>query len=504
MKMLKKSISLILCIITIFSCFALSASAQSSSERLPQVYVAGFESRRIYLKDDPNKTMLFPVNFDLLMENLKRFEEYTTEAVENKEYKLVYNYLYSAFYDTLGLYALKGDGMTGVNENVVCEAPGFSDEGRGFYYFTYDSRLSPIDIAAQLNDFIKRVQEHSGSEKVELVGASYGGTVVATYLNEYPEMHKYLDSVLLSVPSFGGFSAIGELFSGDFYVDHDTLTQYAYVGMNNEDIGLLLSVLNKSGLLKLILEWMLLPAFKVVAMDAARDVFHDTIATNPSIWTFVPDEYFESAMKNMYGRNYADPDQEYAGVISKAIYFNENIQKRLDEIYLEAQADGIKMNIICKYGRPPMPLSEKGSFMSDGSVDIRDVTMGATTSEYGKTLPFYYRQKKFREYNFMSPDRCIDASTGVDPMHTWYIRGVDHRDQSLGYNKLIEYIIYEDPDVFSGSEFPQFTYALPDGNIAPITGKQKVERTTLIRDCINLTKRVVEIVSDMVKEKIGK
>lgn len=505
MKLIKKTLCIILCLIMALSCCILaSATAKKDYDHLPQVYVAGFESRRIYFKDDPAKTMLFPLNSDLMISNLKKFGDYTAEGLKKGETDIIYNYLYSAFYDTLGPYALKGDGITGANENVVCESASFGSDGDGFYYFTYDSRLSPIDLAEQLHEYIKKVQEDSGSERFELVGASYGTTIVMAYLNEHPEMHKYIDSLLLSIPSYGGFSVVGEIFSGDFYVDHDTLTQYAYVGLNNNDLGLFLSVLNKSGVLKPLLEWFLLPAVKAIALEASRDIARDTIGTLPSIWTFVPSEYFEASMKNVYGENYTDPNHEYAGVISKAIYYKENIQDRLDEIYLTAQNNGIKMNITCKYGKPPMPISKKGSFMSDGSVDVKDVTLGATASKYGEILPADYKQAMYPKYNFISPDWCIDASTGVDPIHTWYIRGLDHREQSAGFSELIDYIVYEDPDVFSSDKFPQYTYATSSGGLAPVTAIEEKEETTFFEDFTALTKRLYELASTAIKENLGK
>lgn len=508
MKKIKKTLCLALAIVMIFSCLSATASALTIEgeeiDHLPQVYVSGFESRAVYYKDDPQKKSLFPVNFDIMLGNLSKFGEYTAESLEKLEPDILYNYLYSAFYDTFSMTALKGDGITNADDSVICEPTEFIYEGNGFYYFTYDSRLSPLDIAEELNEYIKQVQQHSGSERFELVGASYGGTIVATYLNEYPEMHQYIDSLLLSVPSYGGFSVLGEVYSGDFFVDHDTLTQYAYVGLDNEDIGLLLSVLNKSGFLEILLESMLIPALKAVALEAARDVIHDTLGTIPSLWTFVQTEYFYDAIKNIYGENYADPDHEYAGLISKITYYQEEIMQRLDEIYLAAEESGIKMNIICKYGRPPMPISIKGSFMSDGSVDVKDVTLGATASKYGETLPEDYQQALHTEYNYLSPDRCIDASTGIDPLHTWYVRGLEHTEKNAGFNKLIDYIVYEDPTVFSGAEFPQYTYATQDGSLAPVTEPEAKEETSLMSDFIRLIMRLCTLLFETLKGLISK
>ena len=236
-----------------------------------------------------------------------------------------------------------------------------------------------------------------------------------------------------------------------------------------------------------------------MALDASSDIIHDTIGTIPSIWTFVQEDYFYDAITNIYGENYRDPNHEYAGLISKVVYYQEQIQQRLDEIYLNAQANGIKMNIICKYGRPPMPISKKGSFMSDGSVDVKDVTLGATASKYGEILPADYKQAKYNEYNFMSPDWCIDASTGIDPIHTWYVRGLEHTQKNRGFDELINYIVYEDPTVFSGDKFPQYTYATPDGGLAPITGLEEKEETTFFQDLKALSKIISKFLSTAMK-----
>lgn len=505
MKIFKKSISIILCVITIFSCFALSAAAvESDNDRLPVVYISGYESLSIYFKDDPNKTMLFPANFDIIMSNLKNFGEYSKESLENKDPHIISNSIYSIFYDSLGMTALKPDGITNADDRITTETSEFCRDADGRYYFEYDCRLSPIDLAKRLHKFIKKVQKDSGSKRFELVGASYGTTVLMTYLNEYPEMHKYIDSVLISVPSYGGFSVMGEIYSGNFHVNHDTLTQYAYVGLDNPDLGLFLSVLNKSGLLKILLEYMLLPALRAALVDLSKEVIHDTIGTIPSIWTFVPADYFYASIERIYGENYRDKDHEYAGLISKLLYYHENIQQRLDVIYNTARKNGIEMNIICKYGRPPMPISKKGSFMSDGAVDVTDVTLGAVASKYNETLPEDYKQVRYKKYNFMSPDRCIDASTGIHPLHTWYVRGLEHSVKNAGFEELIDHILYNNPNVFSDDKFPQYTYATPDGGLAPVVGVEEKHETTLMQDFIALNKRIFELASTAIKEKIGK
>lgn len=506
MKILKKSLSIILCIATIFSCVAFVASAaKKTDEKLPQIYVNGFGSRYLYYKDDPEKTSLFfPVNTDLMFANLTNFTKYAGDSIKKGDYNLIYNHLYNAFWDTFGMTILEGDGITNANDNVVCEPTELSYDGNGIYDFKYDSRLSPIDLADQLQSYIKKVQKHSGSKRFELVGASYGGDIVMAYLNEYPKMHKYIDSVVLSVPSYGGFSVVGELFSGNFHIDHNTLTEYAFVGINNEDLGLFLSVLNKSGFLKIFLEMLAIPAVKAIAIEAATDVMRDIFAKIPCMWTFVQEEYFYDAMVNLFGENYADPDHEYAEHIRKVIYYQENIMQRLDEVYRTAARNDIKMNIICKYGRPPMPISRKGSFMSDGAVDVTDVTMGAVASKYGEVLPDDYQQVRYTKRNFISPDNCIDASAGVDPYNTWYVKHLEHTEKNAGFVDLINAIVYEDLHVFKNPKYPQFLEPTPDGGLTPVTGPDEKAETSLIEDTVALTKRLIELASTAIKGLFNK
>ena len=100
MKVFKKSISIILCLIMLFSCCAVAAAAvKSEKDKLPVVYISGYESLYIYFKDDPNKTMLFPANFDIIMSNLKNFGEYSKESLKNKDPHIISNSIYSILYD---------------------------------------------------------------------------------------------------------------------------------------------------------------------------------------------------------------------------------------------------------------------------------------------------------------------------------------------------------------------------------------------------------------------
>ena len=249
---------------------------------------------------------------------------------------------------------------------------------------------------------------------------------------------------------------------------------------------------------------MAIPAIKAVAIEAATDVMRDIFAKIPCMWTFVQEEYFYDAMVNLFGDNYADPDHEYAEHIRKVVYYQENIMQRLDEVYRTAARNDVKMNIICKYGRPPMPISRKGSFMSDGAVDVTDVTMGAVASKYGEVLPDDYQQVRYTKRNFISPDNCIDASAGVDPYNTWYVKHLEHTEKNRGFVELINAILYDDLHVFKDPKYPQFLEPTEDGGLTPVTGPDEKTETTLIQDTVALTKRLIELASTAIKGLFNK
>ena len=428
------------------------------------------------------------------MANLKKFPEYAKEAVKNLDPDLMYNCAYNWIWDTMGKAALDTDGMTSKDKNVIIDPCGLDvDEAQGKYWFNFDSRLDPVDLAHQLHDYIELVKDHSGSDKFELVGSSYGAAVIMAFINEYPEEMSQFDTTLLCVPSYGGVDFVGELFSGQLTIDPETLDDFVGLMLGNEDVDLILDILYKSGALSAITDAALEPILYAALMDAVRDLTRDLFGTFPSMWSFVQDEYFYDALENVYGENYNDPDHEYAVLIDKITYYHKNVMVRPQELFDIAEQNGTTMNIISKYGRPSLPLSEHGNFMSDGLVDLEDATLGATCSAYREKLPADYVQAKHTDYNMISPDRCVDASTGIRPFNTWYIKGLEHGEKPDCYFDMISSIIYNNLKATDeNSPYPQFVEYTGDSIIALGESEQK-KPTTMIQDLVKLLKRVIEL-----------
>ncbi len=507
MQKLKKVVSILLAALMLSSCFgAVFAGAAIVNpeetidwtyDHLPQIYVQGFESKRVYYKDDPDhNSLLFPVDTDRLLGNFMNYSKYADEALAKKDPRLAYNIVYGALWDSFGATALKPDGVT-MQDEVTVDPDylnfSFSD---GEYTFKYDSRLDPVDLAHTLHKYIGWVKQHSGQDKIELVGSSFGTSVVVAYLYLYG--WEDFDSVVLCVPSLEGVNFVGELFSGSFNFDPDAVEAFASGMIADETVQLLLSVMNELGMLDVLLALVVEPALNVAVMTALEDIIHDIFATHPAMWAFVEDKYFYDALENIYGEDWNEDTEEYHQLIDKVVYYHENIKIKDREIIQEAVDSGLHFNVISKYNKAPFPFSEDGNFTGDGFVDLENASLGATVAMNGETLPEDYTQAKFPEKNYISPDRVIDASTCLVPDNTWFIKDLAHGEKPDYYYQMINRILYEDLDIYKSETLPQFVVNTGDA-IVPLGEEEKEPEMNLLEKLAALFKNLFKMLIDAVK-----
>ena len=507
---MKKIISFILSVLMVFSCTSV-AMAASYGEHLPQIYVEGLESKGVYYKDDVNMVnpLFFPINAEKMIANLLKYEDILKKAVYEKDINLLTNYLTVWMDECFGDIALGNDGFTMSDKVMVPETQLIKDSDKK-YTFKYDCRLGGVDIAEELVEYIAWVKADANSDKVELVASSYGSAVVLALLNEHPELISSIDSVLLCVPSAKGVSFAGELFSGQVNSDPKALKAFLDNSLNDDAISMLLSTLIKTGSLDFLVDEMLEPALEAALMDTLRNVIRNIFGTMPSMWSFVDEKYFEAALINIYGENYADPNHEYAGLIKRITYYHENIQNRADEILTNVQAAGIHTSIICKYGDPSIPLSSEGNVLGDGFVTLKNASFGATVSMHQQTLPTDYKQAKFADTkNYMSPDWCVDASTCLLPDNTWFIKNLWHGTKTDGYYEMINTIVYNNLTIDSDASYPQFLKLAEDGNaLIPIAVESQpdseAKETTWFQDFIAFLKGIFPSLKELFKGMFSK
>ena len=508
MQKFRKVISILLAALLLSSCFGAVVAVADIVDpeqpiadwpygHYPQIYVQGFESKRIYYKDDPeHKSLLFPIDTNRLLGNFMNYSKYASEALEKNDPRLAYNIVYGALWDSFGATALKPDGITMQDEVTVDPTYLQFDYVYGEYSFRYDTRLDPVDAAKELRTYVEWVKAHSRQDKIELVGSSYGTSVVVAYLAEYG--YEDIDSVVLCVPSLEGVNFVGELFCGTFNFDPDAVEAFAGGMLGDETIQLLLDVMNDLGMLDVLLDFMLEPALKLAVLNALEDIIHDIFATHPAMWAFIEDEYFYEALENVYGEDWNEDTEEYHQLVDKVVYFHENIKVKDREIIQAAVDGGVHFNVIAKYNEAPFPFSKDGNFTGDGFVDLENASLGATVAMNGETLPEDYTQAQLTEYDLISPDRVIDASTCLLPFNTWFIKDLAHGEKPDYYYAVINRILYEDLDVFTSDTLPQFVKNTGDA-IVPLEEEEKEPEMSLLEKLGALIRNFFDMIVNAIK-----
>ena len=328
------------------------------------------------------------------------------------------------------------------------------------FAFRYDFRLDPFEIAAQLNDFIETLCLNTGHQKVALTGHSEGAVVIMVYLAEYGT--KRLDTFILNNGGWQGLSLAGQLFSGNFGLSGEAITNY----IGGMDDGTLLlktgmNVLRASGLLDLFV-----PALSRFLVENLMDELFEYVllplfCTLPVVWAFIPDEAYADAIQWLGG------DPKYDALRAKADKYHYEVFNKAESLLKKAQKDGVKVAVVAAYGRMPIPVSKDAMYQSDSLLDTASMSGGTTTAPIGQTLP--PGDSKYR-----SPDGIIDASTCMLPDTTWFIKGNGH-DNKPGI-ALRQWIIHaKNPTVFSNSDFPQYLLKTEDGRAIPL-GEETTQR----------------------------
>lgn len=272
-------------------------------------------------------------------------------------------------------------------------------------------------------------------------------------------------------PGFEGLSLVGELFTKQLNVRNKgpELEKFIkdFLGENSYNIltgGVISALANELGL-KIVLA----TSQKVIDTNLDRiydTCFTDLFATMPGMWTFVPDEYYEQAKNILFEGN-----KDYSVLIKKIDRYHYNVQNKLGNLLTTARKSGIAVIICAGYNMTGVPVTGLKAAQSDGLVDTKYMSIGATCADIGSTLPATYKQAKSKcGHNHISPDRIIDASTCYFPEFTWFIKNQAHTVFPEGYTEMLYWIARSNgqPNVRKSIIYPQFLICNTDGTLAPV------------------------------------
>lgn len=486
---MKRIISIILAAVLMFSfCSPAFAAKKCNCGHTPVIYIPGFGAPIYNELDSEEPVSVFPPSGDAIAAAVPDLLVAVMGGLLTGNDRIFGKYAVKGANKMLGAAACNPDGTVAENSGVEFDgieedfhkvAHDFPDEDLDDKYFTflYDWRLSPVDNAKLLRNFVSDVKSTTGHSKVSFVCHSQGNTVLTSYLALYGG--KNIDKLVCLSPAYQGLSLVGSLFTKEISLSGkgDAFEEYLKGIMGYEDaksqlICSVVSLINSYGLVDFALNYvqdMLDSQLDKIFDECLIDIF----ATMPGLWSFVPAEYYEDAKEAML-----KGDPKYAGLVEKIDYYRYNVQGKTEKLLKQARANGAAVIIAAGYNISSIPVTVTAATQSDFLIDTEYMSLGATCAPITKTLGEGYRQaKRSCGHNHLSPDGIIDASTCSFPEYTWFIRDSGHADFGDDYLSFINWAVtYKgQPTVRSSKSYPQFMMLTADDTLEPANSELPVE-----------------------------
>lgn len=498
----KKIISLFMALLLIFSSMSVIASA-AKVENYPIIYVHGFMASHILSdKNDADSETYFPMQTDKIINGVKLAIPALSKFILKNDWdafgQAISPVLENIFY---GLYN-NPDGTTKGDTGNYFEYPTKEEIENSYEIdFEYDWRCDPVDIAAELNDFVKYVKETTGKSKVSLSCHSLGGVIVVSYLSIYG--NKDISGVAFDATAIYGESYTGDLLTGNIELKSEGLLFSIENMLKGEDgeyiVDSILEVLEKAGLFKLVADLgnELAEKLRGYIYDSLAALFANWL----TIWAMIPDEQIDDAIKFVFTEIYDKNDADAKKLLDKIENYNELVRKNKTQTLKELDK-AAKVIVISRYGFSSLPVTPSWNSLSDGTVDTKYNSFGATTAPFGQTFSEEYLENKDMKY--ISPDKTVDASTCLFPEKTWFIRNMPHAEGSYGIDIMIYTLLNskEEATVDTYEEYPRFMqYTVEDDNIHPDVESAEIMSVpkTFIASLIKLFKAMLTTVFNKIK-----
>ncbi len=448
--------TIIMCV-GVLPCFA--ATQKCTCGEAPIIYVAALGSGSVYLDEGTeNERQLFRPNTDDVLADFAPLVPAAGKLISNGNYDAFGDVLIDCVNKSFGMLAMDEEGKSLPNVTTEKFYPDTDEHGIDYsYYFGYDFREDPIENAKKLHTYIEEVKRITKHDTVRMRASSMGGVTTLAYLKLYGS--KGIDTIILQNCPLQGTAVAGELYNGKVHIDKDALLRYAQGALPSMDsdffAGILYSLID---MLEAGGVWLGLVDLADGLVANLKDrVFDEALipifGTMPGIWSFVPDEYYESA------KDFMKLDEEtHSVLLEKLDFYHYQVQSQAGNLLKAAQKDGTNVYIVAGYNMQRTPLVEAYKNNSDGTVDTQYASVGGTCAYIGEHLPEDYKQAVPGEYNYISPDRVIDASTCALPEQTWFIKDMLHSTCHDGHDVFYR-ILYKSKKqltVHDMEEYPQF------------------------------------------------
>lgn len=533
MKSLKKSLSVFLAVLMLVSSVSVLASAKYGdyyTTTLPTVYLCGQGTNLWETDENGKRVQFYPVEIPdgYIGDAAKTLIEPLADGIITDKWD---NYAHALAAAVNGIVspaglnengeAKPGQGTWTNNPKVKAQAPDgtyylYAKENSGHpsYYYNYDWRLDPYAVAKELRTYIEGVKAATGHDKVNLIGRCLGANIALAYIDLYGT--KDIAKVLFYSAGLDSFEALGCLFSGKLKFNSAAMTRFIdsyltdpeYAGEPlYEFANSILLIAQEAEVLGVPLT-MVDKIYKKIKDILVPEVLLTSYATMPGFWAMVGDDYYEDAKQFLFGGQ----EDKYAGLIEKIDNYHYNVERHMPDLINKAMADGSEVYIMAKYGLQMVPTIADTEVQSDTLLETRSATLGATCSDVTKTLSKSYiaAAEENGTAKYISVDKKIDASTGILPDHTWFIKNLSHLNMPSSINVLIEQLLSSENymTVFDDENFPQYMFYNNNTDTLEVLTKTNGNahennwNGNIFVKLYNLIKRLFILIADLVDKYI--
>lgn len=484
---MKKLISIVLCLIMLFSFTSVAFAADEGD--LPIIYLAGRGNENIYKADGTLASN--PATLDrgeYIKNSVGPVLKELGKALVSGDYS---DYIDSLVASTAPIYediALNSSGEPENGTHIQWDYKTVAiDKNAKTFDFKYDWRLSPIEVADQMDGYIERVLEETGAKGVNIhcrcLGVNFAMTyVMKSYSGEYDHPFR-VKNIMLNTGGLAGYITLGALMSGSVKIDADAadrfVTDYLSGGNMIDDPAAAMlaysfvSILNYANVLDLGVD------FVQKIIDKILDELVPKLALccyggYLSYWSMISDEYYDKAKDAVFNTDALK--QEYKVFIEKIDAYHEllgDINEKTgrpiyEDLLLKLKDEGVGIAVIAKYGAPGVPMFEGSEVTGDVRGTVTELSLGAVGTNIGSTFSQKYldEAKSNGTDKYISPDRTVDASTCLFADTTWFIKNIKHNQFPDFFNELFRDFCRSGGTmtVFDNEKYPQY-FDYSDGKV---------------------------------------
>ncbi len=319
------------------------------------------------------------------------------------------------------------------------------------YFFTYDWRKTPEQLAGELNALIETAKGDHNKSQVNIICASMGCMVTTAYMYYYGT-DSINSAVYLSGAQNGTYVA-GDALNGRIDFNTDTIINVINSATgDNLLVKLVLKVFDALGAFDFLTDF--INEFVAENFDKANDiVLRDNMGTLCGFWALCPDDDFYTGIETIFGGH----EEEYAVLLGKLEETGKFVCST-EETLQSAKNNGVKLTFVSNYNIGLVPVYERSNLNGDMVLEAELTSNFATFAPLKGTLTD--EQLAGKDEKYISADKVIDASTALFPDNTWFVKDAPHvaADYGSEYGEFAFTLLESEvqPDVNMFEEYPQF------------------------------------------------